>query len=87
MAEMAATFGAQFTEGENMTAAFSDDASMDASFGETQKVSTSNYEDLYNKPKINGVTLTGDRSFEDLGEENLTNMEIATIFNRVFGGN
>lgn len=87
MAEMAATFGAKFSEGENMAATFSESATMGATFGEVQKVSTSNYEDLYNKPKINGVTLIGDRSFEDLGEESLTNMEIVTIFNRVFGGN
>lgn len=84
---MAATFGARFTEDESLAATFSEDAHLSAEFGEIQKVSTSNYEDLYNKPRINGVMLTGDRSFEDLGEENLTNMEIATIFNRVFGGN
>ena len=87
MAEMAATFGATFAESESMSATFSDDENMSASFGEVQKVSTSNYEDLFNKPKINGVTLTGDRSFEDLGEENMSNLEIATIFNKVFGGN
>ena len=28
---------------------------------------TSNYEDLTNKPKINGVELTGDKSLTDLG--------------------
>lgn len=87
MAEMAATFGATFTEDDSMSATFSDDANMGASFGEVQKVSTSNYEELFNKPKINGVTLVGDKSFEDLGDESLTNIEIATIFNRVFGGN
>lgn len=48
---------------------------------------TRDYEELGNKPKINGVVLIGDRSFEDLGEETMTNIEIATIFNRVFGGN
>lgn len=48
---------------------------------------TKDYNKLSNKPKINGVELIGDRSFEDLGEENLTNIEILTIFSRVFGGN
>lgn len=28
---------------------------------------TDNYEDLSNKPKINGVVLVGDKTFADLG--------------------
>lgn len=87
MATMAADFRAVFKEGESgMKATFSSDDALTASFGDVQLVSTTNYDELYNKPKINGVTLMGDRSFEDLGENSMTNMEIASIFNRVFGG-
>lgn len=43
---------------------------------------TNDYEKLINKPSINGVTLQGDRSFEDLGVTPLTNMEILEIINK-----
>lgn len=52
---------------------------------------TTNYEDLENKPSINGEILMGDKSFEDLGELTLTNTELKDIidaqFNLIFGGN
>lgn len=38
------------------------------------------YEALYNKPKINTVTLIGDKSFEDLGLERITNTELNEMF-------
>lgn len=41
----------------------------------------SDYEDLTNKPKINGVELTGDRSSEELSIENFTtNSDIDKLF-------
>lgn len=43
---------------------------------------TKDYEQLINKPSINGVTLQGDKSFEDLGVTPLTNMEILEIINK-----
>ena len=45
------------------------------------------YEKLENKPKINGVTLIGDKSSEEIGIEEtepLTNLEIEAIFQSVF---
>lgn len=66
MAEMAATFGARFSENENMSAIFTDGDAMSARFGETQRVATSNYEELYNKPQINGHTLIGNKVSEEL---------------------
>lgn len=48
---------------------------------------TGNYNALTNKPSINGVMLIEDKSFEELGVNNITNTEILTIFKRVFGGN
>lgn len=46
-----------------------------------------NYEDdheLYNRPRINGEELIHDKSFEDLGDNIMTNTEIMEIFNMVF---
>lgn len=44
---------------------------------------TRDYEDLDHKPSIEGVTLTGDRSFRQLGLDILTEAEIDRI---IFGG-
>lgn len=44
---------------------------------------TSNYNRLKNKPQINGVELIGDKTFEELGAEGLTNIEIETIINSI----
>lgn len=50
----------------------------------------SSYADLPDKPAINGVTLEGDKSFEELGELTLTNSEIKNLidsqFDLIFGG-
>lgn len=43
---------------------------------------TTDYEKLNNKPSINDVELSGDKSFEDLGISPLSNLEIMGIINR-----
>ena len=45
---------------------------------------TSDYNALTNKPSIEGVTLTGDKSFPQLNLDILTNTEIESIFNDLF---
>lgn len=45
---------------------------------------TTDYTLLYNKPKIESVELNGDQTFEDLGLEKLSNVDIDAIWNRVF---
>lgn len=45
---------------------------------------TYNYDALVNKPKINGVELESDKSFEELGIEEMTNADILETFKRVF---
>lgn len=40
---------------------------------------TKNYSDLENKPQINGVELTGNKTNEDLNIRPLTNQEIESI--------
>lgn len=46
--------------------------------------STTNYEDLENLPSINGVTLSGDMTLEDIGIEALSDEEIEEL---LLGGN
>ena len=43
---------------------------------------TKDYETLYNKPRISGVELAGDKNFEELGMERMTNTD---IFNLIGG--
>lgn len=48
---------------------------------------TNDYNELINKPMINTVTLSGDKDFEDLGIEYMTNEQIDEIFKNAFRGN
>lgn len=52
---------AKFRERNNMAANFRDNDDLDANFGDVTMVHTDNYEDLYNKPSINRVTVQGDK--------------------------
>lgn len=40
---------------------------------------TTNYEKLYNKPKINGTELIGNKSSEDIGIYKISNLEISDL--------
>ena len=44
-----------------------------------ERVYENDYEKLHNKPKINGVELIQDKSFEELGDHVLTNFEILEL--------
>ena len=50
-----------------------------------QEVITVNYEDLENKPSINGVTLEEDMELEDIGITELTPDMVSEIFLEVYG--
>lgn len=56
----------------------------------TGEYGTTNYNDLSHKPSINGVELVGNKSFEDLGEDTITNAELQEIieqqYSMIFGG-
>lgn len=45
----------------------------------TETGGTKNYNDLNNKPKIEGVELIGDKTFEELNLSSLTNTEIEDL--------
>lgn len=64
------------TEDESLTNEFN----MKLSGGESM---VKDYNVLYNKPKIEGVTLIDDKTFDELGMRALTNMEI----DELLGGN
>ena len=54
----------------------------------TERAATRDYDLLENKPQIEGVILQGNKTFSDLGDHTLTNIEIKEIFDRIFkGGN
>ena len=44
------------------------------------------YEKIINHPYINDEEVVGHKTFEDYGDHTLSNIEIKTIFDRVFGG-
>lgn len=48
---------------------------------------TGNYENMINLPQINSVALKGNKSFEDLGLREITNLEIDEMFNDIVEGN
>lgn len=55
-------------------------------FKDTQQITTSDYEKLNKKPRIENVELVGDKTFEDLGLEEITNQEILDIANKILYG-
>ena len=58
----------------NLTFSESDD--MELGFGETHEIHTDNYDDLYNKPTINEVTVQGHKLSADYHLQDL--MHVAT---------
>lgn len=62
-----------------------EDSEQDISIEEEKVTITSptSYDQLEDKPKINDVELKGNKTFEDLGAESLTNIEIEEIINSV----
>ena len=55
------------------------DAGMSGDLKMAERVYENDYEKLVNKPKINGVELVQDKSFEELGDHVLTNFEILEL--------
>lgn len=47
--------------------------------GSTTVVSVNDYNDLRNKPRIEGVELIGDKTFEELNLQSLTNTELENM--------
>lgn len=54
-----------------------------ANFGTVTKIATNDYNKIINKPSIEGITLQGDKTFSQLGLDELTEQEIDKI---LYGG-
>ena len=62
-----------------MSGSLNADTGMSGDLKMAERVYENDYEKLHNKPKINGVELVQDKSFEDLGDHVLTNFEILEL--------
>lgn len=62
-----------------MSGSLNADAGMSGNLKMAEMVYENDYEKLHNKPKINGVELVQDKSFEELGDHVLTNFEILEL--------
>lgn len=75
--EQSYTFNPQYNES---------DKSFDEDFGEIHNIVEKNYDKLRNKPQIESVELIGNKSFEDLGITEISNIEILEIANKILYG-
>ena len=63
----------------SMSGSLNADTGMSGDLKMAERVYENDYERLHNKPKINGVELVQDKSFEELGDHVLTNFEILEL--------
>ena len=82
-----ADFNATFTGDVNFKASFNGDSSFAAGFGNVTKVSTDNYEELYNLPSINDKVLKGNMTSEDIKvQDRMEEITEQDIDNMIYGG-
>ena len=72
--------------GSSMSGVITASAGLSGSLNISGAVAAGSYENLSNKPKINGVELVSDRSFEDLGFSELSALDVFNIFNEIWKG-
>lgn len=58
---------------------------LNAELESPKQVMDKDYENLKNKPSINDVMLSGNKTFEELGDHILTNSEILNLYKTVKG--
>lgn len=63
----------------SMSGSLNSETGMSGTLNMAERVYENDYEKLVNKPKINGVELVQDKSFEELGDHVLTNFEILEL--------
>ena len=63
----------------SMSGSLNSETGMSGTLNMAERVYENDYEKLHNKPKINGVELVQDKSFEELGDHVLTNFEILEL--------
>lgn len=67
-----------------MSGSLGADTAMSGTLNMAERVYENDYEKLVNKPKINGVELVGNQSFDDLGMSELTALDVFNILNKVW---
>ena len=70
---------AKLDDGEVLNGYLDDLDLLSAKIEKPETVYEKDYEGLINRPHINGVELIGNKSFEELGDQELTNMEILSL--------
>ena len=83
---METRFKAHFRTPENFKAQFENDESFTAKFGEVYKVNTGNYNDLFNKPSINKVTVQGDKLGADYKLQDKMDLITEQMIDNLFYG-
>lgn len=68
----------------SMSGSLNVETGMSGSLNMAERVYENDYEKLHNKPKINGVELVGNQSFDDLGMSELTALDVFNILNKVW---
>lgn len=68
----------------SMSGSLNSETGMSGSLNMAERVYENDYEKLHNKPKINGVELVGNQSFDDLGMSELTALDVFNILNKVW---
>lgn len=59
---------------------------LSADLNSAKNVVQKDYEKLLNRPKINGVELVSDKSFEDLGFSELSALDVFNILDNIWKG-
>ena len=72
------------TQEASLNASINSNVSLSGNASGSNRSGTSNYEQLSNLPSIEAVQLIGDKSFEDLGLEECSNLEIDSLFRSIF---
>ena len=67
-----------------MSGSLNSSSDMSGSLNMAERVYENDYEKLVNIPKINGVELVGNQSFDDLGMSELTALDVFNILNKVW---
>lgn len=68
----------------SMSGSLNADTGMSGDLKMAERSYENDYEKLHNKPKINGVELVGNQSFDDLGMSELTALDVFNILNKVW---
>ena len=82
---MSSTIEAVIDSSYDLEAALENSELLTAELESPKQVMDKDYENLKNKPSINDVMLSGNKTFEDLGDHILTNTEILNLYKKVKG--